>query len=147
MEFDSADNLYLAEGTATVGLNTEGIRVYSSTGTPGFRFNKLIYITGGVGVDSSDNVYIAAASSSRIEKFDSSGNFLMSFGSPGSGDGQFATSTGPLRVGVDGSGNVYGADVFGSRIVKFASDGSYLTTFRSVFSPGFSGMYWQWQWY
>lgn len=44
---------------------------------------------------------------SRIEKFTSTGTFLIKWGSRGSGDGQFLH---PRGVAVDGAGNVYVAD-------------------------------------
>ena len=60
----------------------------------------------GVAVDSSGNVYVAT--SDRIQKFDSSGNFITKWGSLGSGDGQFYH---PSGVAIDSSGNVYVADI------------------------------------
>ena len=54
----------------------------------------------------------------RIQKFDSSGNFITKWGSNGSGDGQF---NGPQGVAVDGSGNVYVVDAYNHRIQKFTS--------------------------
>ncbi len=44
-----------------------------------------------VAVDSSDHVYVVDHFNYRIQKFDSNGNFIAKWGSPGSGDGQFRT--------------------------------------------------------
>jgi len=50
--------------------------------------------------------------------------FVLNWGSPGSGDGQFDF---PLRVAVDGSGNVYVAELINQRIQKFDNAGTFLT--------------------
>src|SRR6266480_2438861 len=70
----------------------------------------------------------------RIEKFNSNGTFLKSFGGPGSADGQFGYVTG---LAVDNSHNVYLADVCNNRIEKFDSNGTFLLKWGSpVFSSG-----------
>jgi tripartite motif-containing protein 71 len=71
----------------------------------------------GVAADGSGNVYVADNGSDRIEKFDASGAFLTTWGSEGSGDGQFNF---PQGVATDGSGHVYVADSANDRIQKFA---------------------------
>ena len=78
-----------------------------------------------VAVDGSGNVYVAESGNNRIQKFDSSGNFLLKWGTPGFGDGQFNQ---PSGVAVDSSGNVYVADKFNDRIQKFDSSGNFLLT-------------------
>ena len=54
------------------------------------------------------------------------GRFLTTWGSSGSGDGQF---DGPFGVAVDGSGNVFVADTLNNRIEEFMSDGTFLFAF------------------
>jgi DNA-binding beta-propeller fold protein YncE len=71
----------------------------------------------GVAVDGSGHVFVAELSNNRIQKFDSSGKFLTTWGIPGSGDGQFNE---PETVAVDGSGNVFVTDFLNNRIEKFA---------------------------
>ena len=51
-------------------------------------------------------------------------DFLVSWGSSGTGNGQF---NGPEGVAVDSSGNVYVADSFSNRVEKFTSTGVYIT--------------------
>ena len=76
----------------------------------------------GVAVDSYGNVYVADWNNDRIQKFDSSGNFLLKWGSFGSGNGEFFGVDG---VAVDSSDNVYVSDG-NDRIQKFDSNGSFL---------------------
>ena len=64
---------------------------------------------------------------SRIQVFDGRGNFLTSFGSSGSADGQFDVST---TVAVDPTmGSVYVVDTFNDRIQVFDSSGRFITEF------------------
>ena len=79
---------------------------------------------GAVAVDASGNVYVADANS-RVQKFDSNGKFLLKWGSPGNGDGQFALHS-HLSVAVDPVGNVYISDEDNSSIQKFDSNGQFL---------------------
>ena len=54
--------------------------------------------------------------------------FVRTWGSAGSGNGQF---NGPMGVSVDSEGNVYVVDSNNNRIQKFDSDGTYLTKWGS----------------
>jgi tripartite motif-containing protein 71 len=72
-------------------------------------------------IDSSDTQYVTDTGNSRIQVFDSNGNFVTKWGSHGSGDGEFEH---PHGIGVDSSGNVYIADPglpkTGGKIQKFS---------------------------
>ncbi|MDV4343621.1 tandem-95 repeat protein [Methanoculleus sp. YWC-01] len=82
----------------------------------------------GVAVDSADNVYVAELINDRIQKFDSSGNFLTMWGSSGTNDGQFQR---PQAVAVDTAGNVYVTDDGNSRVQKFDDSGRFITAWGS----------------
>ena len=82
----------------------------------------------GVVVDSSGNVYVTDTSNNRIQKFDSTGNPLMKWGSEGSGDGQFNY---PYGIAIDNEGNIYVADSNNHRIQKFDSEGNFLMRWGS----------------
>ncbi len=101
----------------------------------------------GVDIDSSDNVYVADTSNNRIQKFDTRGSFIRTWGSvcwlstndnrcrdpDGSGslelgDGQFNR---PQDIVVDSTGKVYVADSFNDRIQKFDSNGNFITKWGS----------------
>jgi DNA-binding beta-propeller fold protein YncE len=68
----------------------------------------------------------------RIQKFDSNGNFITKWGSFGSiwdsfgsfDDGQFDW---PCGIAVDNSGNVFVADTWNNLIQKFDSNGNFIT--------------------
>ena len=75
-------------------------------------------------LDSSGNVYVADLLQNRILKFDSDGNFLTEWGSPGSAEGLFFS--GPRSVATDSSDNVYVPSANINRVQKFDSDGNFL---------------------
>ena len=95
-------------------------------------------------MDGSGNVFVADTGNNRIDKFDSTGTFLLTFGwgvkdgatafeictsgcqigNYGFGDGRFYF---PLGVAVDGSGNVFVADTSNSRVQEFDNTGTFLT--------------------
>jgi tripartite motif-containing protein 71 len=52
----------------------------------------------------------------RILKYDSNGIFITTWGSQGSGDGQFNQ---PWGIATDGAGNIYISDMNNNRIQKF----------------------------
>ena len=47
-------------------------------------------------IDSENNVYVTDLGNSRVQKFDSTGNFLIEWGNRGSSDGEFGHPTGCL---------------------------------------------------
>jgi len=55
--------------------------------------------------------------------------FLLSWGSYGSGEGEFAHING---LAVDSSDNVYVTDLFNSRVQKFTSDGDFITSWGGL---------------
>ncbi len=71
-------------------------------------FHGQFYGPTGIAVDPAGNVYVADMLNNRIQKFDSSDNFITKWGSRGTGDGEFDH---PNAVAVDSkSGNVYVGD-------------------------------------
>jgi len=84
----------------------------------------------GVTVDQDGNVYVMDTQNSRVQKFDSDGNFVSMWGNRGDGEGQFqnTSSQGWLgRMAVDIQGNLYVIDANNFRIQKFDSNGNYQT--------------------
>ena len=105
---------------------------------------KIYYITG-LATDTGGNVYFGDSNNYRVQKYDSSGNFISTFGwgvqdgsssfqvctsgcqpgISGTGQGQFEYVSG---LTIDGSGNIFIADSGNSgRIQKFDSSAGYIT--------------------
>ena len=77
--------------------------------------------------DSAGNTYISDGYvNSRIAKADKDGNWLASWGEPGSQPGQFTT---PHSIAVDAQNNIYVADRGNRRIQLFDTDGKFLRQF------------------
>ncbi len=95
----------------------ELVATWGSLGADDGRFNRPT----GIAVDAEGNVYVAEYYNYRIQKFDSSGTFLLTWGTRGSGDGEFNF---PQNVALDLDGNVYVVE--SSRIQVFDSSGTFL---------------------
>ncbi len=79
-----------------------------------------------VDTDRWGNIYVSDKDNGRIIKLSRNGEALMTFGSQGTGEGQFLEQVEGLTL--DWRGNVYGRDESGHRNLVFAPDGSFLTT-------------------
>jgi streptogramin lyase len=102
-----------------------------SCGNGQFASDWDLAITGG------GNVWVVDLGNSRVQEFNSSGSFITTFGSKGTGIGQFAASS-PNGIAIDGSGNLWVTDLNNNRVEEFNSSGSYLSQFSvAVGSPGY----------
>ena len=70
---------------------------------------------------SDGSVYVVDQTGARVESFDASGTFLTSWGSAGTGPGQFQNPQGVAAIG----SAVYVADNGGNRVEKFTSGGAF----------------------
>ncbi len=83
----------------------------------------------GIVVDARDNVYATMPYNDRIDKYDSSGKYLASIGTSGSGDGQIKR---PSGLAMDAKGALYVADLGNYRVSKLDSaDGKFLAKITS----------------
>src|SRR6266516_1969220 len=82
----------------------------------------------GVTVDSSGNTYIADAKNYAIDKLARDGSFVSSWGSYGTGPGQFRN---PEGVALDASGNVYVTDSVNNNVEKFTSAGIFIMSWST----------------
>jgi Ca2+-binding RTX toxin-like protein len=89
-----------------------------------------------VATDASGNVYATDLGNDRVQKFSSSGTFLIKWGSFGSGEGEFNA---PFDVATDSSGNVYVADTDNNRIQKFCECTQVSISGRSLIVTGGAG--------
>ena len=77
----------------------------------------------GLAIDSQDNIYVVDKGNYRIQKFDSTGNFLLAWGSQGIEDGQFIR---PIYAAVGPQGNIFVSDDVNPVIQKFDGSGQFL---------------------
>lgn len=87
----------------------------------------------GLFIDGDNRVYVADSGNNLIKVFDSRGDLLGQWGSPGSGQGELNF---PVGLAVY-EGNVYVSDSGNNRIQVFASsDGSFVKRYTGVDSSG-----------
>jgi len=77
--------------------------------------------------DDEDNLYIADTGWNKIFKFDSNGQFIMSFGRKGQGPGEFGGHA--LRISFGNDGYIYVSDRGNSRLSVFSKKGEYIKSF------------------
>lgn len=128
MAADSQGNLYVSD--------PEGLRVVKFDATGKYLANLVLGTLAGPGplgiaVDSQDNVYIGllGLQDHYVEKWSADGRQLLTWGSRGTGDGQFrftGPSSGPRGIAVDRQGNVYVTDPENNRVQKFDANGQFL---------------------
>ena len=86
-----------------------------------------------VAVAPTGEIYVSDGfGNSRVHKFSPNGELLLSWGSPGSGLGQFWV---PHALWVDGDGLVYVVDRENNRVQIFMSDGEYVSQWDDLFLP------------
>ena len=81
----------------------------------------------GIAIAPNGNIYVADTGHRRIQVFDPSGKFVLSFGSGGTLAGQFNE---PSSVAIDSQGNVFVADYWNQRVQELSSTGQPLSTFN-----------------
>ncbi len=84
------------------------------------------WIPRGVGCDEQGNIYVTDSRNQRVAQYSDRGQFQLTFGSPGSGDGQFMD---PVDVAGDDRGNVLVADQGNHRIQVFSTTGEFRFAF------------------
>jgi YD repeat-containing protein len=111
---DSSNNR-IEEFSVSTG---EFIRAFSTPGGPH-----------GVALDSSGDVWVVETGTDHIEKYSPTGTLIASYGSGGSGNGQFTT---PLGIAIDASNHIYVTDSGNDRVEELSSEGAYLGQFGSA---------------
>ena len=86
-----------------------------------------------VGTDTSGDIYVADGyGNSAVHKFSPGGDYLLSWGAPGAGPGQFTT---PHGIWVDKENTVYVADRENNCIQVFDSKGKFITRWGNFYHP------------
>jgi sugar lactone lactonase YvrE len=99
----------------------EVLAAWGSSGKGPGRFD-LSY---GLAVDDVRGyVYVSDWANNVIQKFNDDGTFVLSWGGPGTGSGEFH---GPAGLSVDEEGHVYVADQNNHRVQKFDENGAFIT--------------------
>ncbi len=130
---DPSDNVFVAD-------QNDRIQKFNSSGVFQFKFGTggsgtgAVVAPSGVAVNrTTGDIYVTDGFSERtsgiVQKFNSSGVFQLSWGTSGSGNGQFLNGAG--GVAVDSAGNVYVTDLGNHRIEKFTSGGTFITSWGS----------------
>src|SRR4051794_15164214 len=114
-------------------VSFEAFRHRHRSGAPG-RLN-LPY---DVAPDAIGNLYVADTHNDRIQEFSPTGELIRSWGSHGSGSGQFDQ---PRGIALDPFGNLWVADHENHRVQKFTSDGRFLGRFGANGGDGSWGLY------
>jgi len=78
-----------------------------------------------IAIDNHNIIYVSDYENDRIQKFDSNGKYITSWGEFGSEEGQFDYVDG---IAVDNDYNVYVIDSGNYRIQKFDSNGKFITS-------------------
>jgi hypothetical protein len=77
------------------------------------------------------DVYVFDSRNARVERFHPDGSFVLAFGAPGTGPGQFSSDA---HVAVGADGRVYVADK--NHVQRFDRDGNLLDNFTAITSDG-----------
>jgi len=81
-------------------------------------------------------IIVSDSGNNRIQVFDIEGNFVSTFGTPGSGSGQFND---PQGLAADDTGNVIVADSGNNRLQVLSFDGTNFSFVRAI-TAGFNGL-------
>jgi len=89
-----------------------------------FEINDQLSQPSDVAVSDDGRIYVVDGVNSKIRIFNQSGQAMTSFGSAGSGNGEFRN---PLGIDLDRSGRVYIADSGNHRVQIFGPDGNFIS--------------------
>ncbi len=103
------------------------VNQWSGTGSIGFGYVVSVTVS-----SSTGNVYVFDNSHNNIQEFTPMGSFIRSWGSLGSGNGQFHVTGSASTIAFSPvNGYIYVADTGNNRIQVFTQDGTYVTSWGS----------------
>ena len=83
----------------------------------------------GMAFDSSGDVWVADTKSARVDELTSAGKYVTSFGTEGTGNGQFKEPRGIAILGKGEAADVYVADTGNNRVQEFSIKGTFIRAF------------------
>jgi hypothetical protein len=101
----------------------------SSSGNILATFDIGVYGYSSMCIDSKDNIFVYE--DNEIVKYDSQGNYLLTFGGEGTQDGKFNTDGITIQIAVDNNDNIYLPDPHNNRIQKFDNNGEFILKWES----------------
>jgi len=138
---DRRGNVYVTDNGLFVGktgaLNLPYCRVVKYApdgrwlgmwGERGVREDQLLEANG-IAIDALGSVWVADGSGGKVVEYDARMRWVRSFGSKGSGEGQFSGST--LHVALAPGGAVYVSDRMAHRVSRFTREGEYVGSWGS----------------
>lgn len=134
---DGSGNVYITHRQGVWKFSPTG-QFLKAIGTNGSGDGQFRYPRG-IADDSGNNIYVAEAgrkvdssdplyNTNRVQKLDSSGKWLLKWGTYGTGNSQFKH---PYGVAVDSSNNVYVTDSTNNNVQVFTSSGGFLRRFAT----------------
>lgn len=125
---DAEGNIYVMDtnNSRVHKFDSQGnfLLMWGSEGSAEGQFGDILNPREGhLAVDTQGNVYVIDLKNSRIQKFDSKGNYLTQWGTKGYGEGQF---TEPYDIAIDQQNNIYVSDAGSNTIQKFDETGRFL---------------------
>lgn len=136
-DFGHTVRKFTPDGKLLMTLGTHGQP--SDTGATSIDYRTIKYagppfhFPTNVAVASSGELFISDGyGNARIHRFTADGRLLHSWGSPGTGPGQFLI---PHGIAIDRRGTIYVADRENSRLQLFSADGNFLAEWPDMARP------------
>jgi outer membrane protein assembly factor BamB len=136
-DFGHSVRKFTADGRLLLTLGTPGTP--SDTGASTMDYRAILragppfHYPTNAALSSKGDIYVSDGyGNARVHKFSPDGRLLFSWGTPGSGPGEFHL---PHGIAVDRDGTVYVADRENSRIQLFTPEGVFLTEWTDVARP------------
>lgn len=92
----------------------------------------------GIYVDPDDNIWVADSWNHRMQKFDSSGNFLLKIGGPTTGSTPGRFNGAGYGAAFTSDGDMWVTDRGNNRLQKFDLDGNFITQINNAGGAGLS---------
>lgn len=117
----SDGNIYVLETTKVKIFDTNAVRLLTISDGQ---------VTWGrqLALDSDDNIYVTDLIKKGVIVYSNAGLAIRSFGSSGTGDGQFQNIAG---IAIDNNDNIFVSDIGNQRIQVFSIEGTFLRKFAS----------------